>query len=433
MSAPRGLVLTASGSGSGKTLITLGLLRAYRDRGTAVAGAKSGPDYIDPGFHVAACGRQSVNLDAWAMDPASLRARAGATDAPLLLIEGAMGALDGARPCGAGSTADLAACLGVPLVMVIDIRHAAQSAVLAPAGLAALRPDVTIAGAILNGSGSDAHAAMARGALERAGIAVFGALRRIGDLTLPSRHLGLVPAGEAGEPALEAFCRCAGAAVAAHIDLDALAGAARPLTPGGALRRLAPPGQRIAVARDHAFAFAYPHLMDDWCAAGAEVIPFAPLADEAPDSHADAVFLPGGYPELHAGRLAAAARFRSGMTAAAARGALIYGECGGYMALGRVLTDAEGTHHRMLDLLPVETSFATRHLSLGYRRLAPCPGAPWQGGLAGHEFHYATVTAEGPGPALFTACDAAGAALAPMGLALGRVSGSFAHVIAPAD
>jgi cobyrinic acid a,c-diamide synthase len=143
------------------------------------------------------------------------------------------------------------------------------------------------------------------------------------------------------------------------------------------------------------------------------------------------VFLPGGYPELHAGPLAAARGFATGMHAAADRGVVIYGECGGFMALGETLTDEGGRVHAMLGLLPVATSFAERRLTLGYRRLAPRPGAPWSQPLAGHEFHYATITASGPGEALFDATDAMGQPLAPMGLRRGRIAGSFAHVIGP--
>ncbi|MFN7104951.1 MAG: cobyrinic acid a,c-diamide synthase, partial [Pseudorhizobium sp.] len=167
-----------------------------------------------------------------------------------------------------------------------------------------------------------------------------------------------------------------GAADAASrsVDLAALAALARPLAASGAGRSgwpvlLPPPGQRIAVASDVAFAFAYPHLLRGWQAAGAEILSFSPLADEAPDAGADAVYLPGGYPELHAGQLAAASRFKAGMQQAAERGAAVYGECGGYMVLGEGLIDAGGERHAMLGLLPLVTSFAARKLHLGYRRL----------------------------------------------------------------
>ncbi len=425
----RGLVIAAPASGTGKTTVTLGLLRALRDRGLSVAGAKSGPDYIDPALHAAACGRPSVNLDAWAMPPARLRALAAGQSADLLIVEGAMGVLDAAAD-GRGSAADLAATLGLPLVLVLAIDGQGQSAALAPAGLRAMRPGLPLAGVILNRAASPRHAALAGRGLEAAGVPILGAIPRSTDLTLPSRHLGLVLPGEI--VGLEATLARAAETIAAAVDLDALLAATRPLAPpGAAAPRLPPLGQRIAVARDAAFAFAYPHLLADWHAAGAAIAPFAPLANEPPASDADAIFLPGGYPELHVGALAAAQTFAAGIRAAAARGATIYGECGGFMALGDTLTDAEGRTHAMLGLLPLATSFAERRLSLGYRRLTPRPGAPWTQPLAGHEFHYATITASGPGEALFDATDATGHPLAPMGLRRGCTTGSFAHVIGP--
>ncbi|MEM9047381.1 MAG: cobyrinate a,c-diamide synthase [Pseudomonadota bacterium] len=442
----KGLVLAAPASGAGKTVITLALLRAYRARGIAVRAAKSGPDYIDPAFHAAACGWPSVNLDGWAMAPALIRSLAAGQGDPasgmpggsILLIEGAMGALDAAAD-GRGSVAALADMLGLPLVLVLDAAGQGQSAALAAAGLRAMRPGLALAGVIFNRIASPRHAALARAGLAELGVPVFGAVSRDPALALPERHLGLVQAAETA--GLQAWLDRAGEILARSVDLDALLGAAADLaapTGSGWAKAVAqtatllpPPGQRIALAWDTAFAFAYPHLLAGWQSAGAEILPFSPLADEAPDSNADAVFLPGGYPELQAGRLAAADGFRRGMHAAARRGARIDGECGGYMVLGEGLIDAKGGRHSMLGLLPLETSFAERRLSLGYRRLDPLPGAAWPGALAAHEFHYATILREGAAARLFSARDAAGMPLAPMGLRQGGVSGSFAHLIAP--
>ncbi|MFV0334142.1 MAG: cobyrinate a,c-diamide synthase [Tropicimonas sp.] len=425
----RGIVIAAPTSGAGKTTITLGILRALSRRGVAVRAAKSGPDYIDPAFHEAACGALSVNLDAWAMPPATLRARAAAQGGEVLVIEGAMGVLDGARD-GTGSAADLARALGLPLLLVLDIAKSGQSALLPAIGLRALHPGLPLAGVILNRAGTPAHVALARAPLEAAGVTVFGALARDGALHLPERHLGLVQAGET--EGLDAFLDRAAEQVEAGIDLDALLDAAAPLPPPGSdYPKLPPPGQRIAIARDPAFAFAYPHLLADWRAQGAEILPFSPLAGQGPDARADAVYLPGGYPELFADRLAGASGFRDGMQAAAGRGARIHGECGGFMALGQGLIDGDGARHAMLGLLPLVTSFHTRRLTLGYRRLSPLPGAPWTMPLMGHEFHYATILEEGPAERLFAATDATGAALPQMGLRIGNIAGSYAHVIGP--
>lgn len=431
-----GLVLAAPSSGAGKTTVTLGLLRAFARDGFAVRAAKSGPDYIDPAFHAVACGAPSFNLDAWAMPPDALRARAAALGGAPLLIEGAMGVLDGARD-GTGSVADLARVLNLPVVLVLDIAKQSHSAPLAAAGFRALCPDVPLAGVILNRAGSAAHAAMARRAVEEAGIRVFGSVPRDPGLALPERHLGLVQAAETD--GLEQFLDRAAHTVSAGVDLDAVYGAAdamaapgaHAVTPGGAA--LAPLGQRIAVARDTAFAFSYPHILMDWRAAGAEITFFSPLNDEGPDPGATAVFLPGGYPELHAGPLSQAHRFHAGMHEAARRGACIYGECGGYMTLGDGLIDTAGKRHAMLGLLPLETSFAALRLSLGYRQLTALDalGAPFDGAYRGHEFHYATITQEGTADRLFDARDAAGRDLGPVGLRQGRVCGSFAHLIGP--
>ncbi|KGM30466.1 cobyrinate a,c-diamide synthase [Inquilinus limosus] len=440
MPAPA-LMIAAPASGSGKTVVTLGLLRHLRDRGVAVASAKSGPDYIDPAFHAAASGRPCVNLDSWAMRPETLDALAArqAEGADLLIVEAAMGLFDGAPGPGSvgdGSAADLAARFGWPVVLVLDAGGQGFSAAAVLAGFKAFRADVRIAGVIFNRVGSARHEAILRRAADHVGLPVLGLVPRLPALALPSRHLGLVQAGE--HAALEAFLAAAGEAVGTAVDGEALEQVALLSSPspcgrGDSDRFALPPlGQRIAVPRDTAFAFAYPHLLAAWRQAGAEILPFSPLADEAPDASADAVYLPGGYPELQAGRLAGNRRFLDGLRAAAGQGRAVYGECGGYMVLGAGLTDAEGNRHAMAGLLPVETSFAERRLHLGYRRaalvaatsLGPA-GTVWRG----HEFHYASILSEGPGEALFEAWDAEGATLGRLGRRTGSVFGSFFHLI----
>lgn len=419
-----GLILAAPASGSGKTTVSLGLLRAFRDRNVAARGAKSGPDYIDPRFHEAACGLPSVNLDAWAMKPDRLRSLAAGKE--LLLVEGAMGLFDGAPPDGKGSTADLSRHLGIPAALVVDAARMAHSVAPLVAGFAAQDRDVRVAGIVLNRVGSPRHESMLVRALEPLGIPVLGALPRQKDLSQPSRHLGLVQASE--RPDLEDFIRRAAEIMARHVDLDALAGLAAPPRPpaGGPKVPVRPPAQRIALARDEAFAFAYPHLLADWRAAGAEILPFSPLADE-PAPPADLVYLPGGYPELHAGRLARAARFMDSLRETAGRGVAVYGECGGYMALGESLVDADGAAHRMAGLLPLTTSFAEPRLHLGYRT-ARALGGPFPGVHAAHEFHYA-ATLRSKGPALFDVWNAEGDRMPPVGLISGSASGSFLHLI----
>lgn len=428
------LIIAAPASGAGKTVATLALLALMRARGVRVAAAKVGPDYIDPAFHAAATGRDCLNLDPWAMSGAELaaRLRQAADDAELLLIEGVMGLFDGAAD-GSAATADLAARFDLPVLLVIDAGRMGASAAALAHGFASLREDVSVVGVLFTNVASDGHAAMLRAAVEeQAGLEVVGALRRDAALALPSRHLGLVQAREHGT--LDGLLRAAAEQAAEHVSLCRLANLTRPLPNLEHDAPALPPlGQRIAIARDDAFAFVYPHWLADWRAAGADIAFFSPLADEAAPEDADAVFLPGGYPELHAGRLAAAGTFRASLRRAAERGALIYGECGGYMALGEALIDADGVRHEMAGLLPVVTSFAERRLHLGYRAMTHDAPLPFPATLRGHEFHYAREAERGDASALFTnVTNATGGALPDAGLWVENVMGSFLHVISEA-
>ncbi len=410
-------MLAAPASGSGKTTVAAGLVRALRRQGLAVQPYKAGPDYIDAGFLAAAAGRPCLNLDPWAMRPETLAA-ALCRDADIAVAEGVMGLFDGPEG-GGGSTADLAALTGWPVVLVVDCARQGQSVAALLEGFAGHRGDIRIAGAVLNRVAGARHEALLR---ERAGaVPVLAALPREPGLALPSRHLGLVQAGE--HPALDAWLeRAADLVPAAAMPFGPLNLPAAEHADGAPLP---PPGQRIAVARDEAFAFAYEHMLAGWQRAGAELAFFSPLADEAPEG--DAVFLPGGYPELHAGRLAAAGSF---MAALRRHEGPVYGECGGYMVLGEGLEDAEGKRHAMAGLLPLETSFVEPARRLGYRRLAAKGGGfPPGRAFRGHEFHYARALREGPGEALFEMADAQERPLGPAGLRRGRVAGSFMHLI----
>jgi len=419
----KGLILTAPNSGGGKTILTLGILRALRKRGQAIRSGKSGPDYIDPRFHEAASGTACINLDAWAMSHTRLHELA-AGQAPLL-IEGAMGLFDGAPPDGKGATADLARILGLPCVLICDVSKQSQSVAAVVEGFSRHANDVNIVGVILNKVGSPRHEAMLRRALIPVGLPVLGAVYRDAKLETPSRHLGLVQANERDD--LNSFLDYAATISKKSIDLDALLSLFKPLPKKvKETNILPPPAQSIAIAADQAFAFAYPHLLKAWQEAGAELSFFSPLNDEAPAPN-DLVILPGGYPELHAGKLAANQNFITGVQKAKA----VYGECGGYMTMGEGLIDANGNRHQMLGLLALETSFAKRKLYLGYRTLNP-QGGLWDMPLKGHEFHYAT-TLKANGKPLFHATDAENTDLPHMGQISGSHSGSFAHIIDRAD
>jgi cobyrinic acid a,c-diamide synthase len=432
----RGLIVAAPRSGSGKTTVTLGLLAALKRRGVAVCAAKAGPDYIDAAFHAAATGAPSVNLDSWAMAPALLDAlaREASQTAEILVIEGVMGLFDGvAGPPGrSGATADLAARFHLPVLLVLDVTGQSQTAAAVVGGIAAYDPAVQVAGVVLNRVGSERHRLLVADAMGVSGMPVLGAVPRDATLVIPERHLGLVQAGEHADLAVR-LDRLADMAER-HLDLDGIMAAAAPLAPGGtdSMAALPPPGQRIALARDRAFSFVYPHVVDGWRRSGAEIIAFSPLADEPPRSDCDSCWLPGGYPELHAGALAAARRFRDGLARFAATRP-VHGECGGYMVLGEGLEDADGTRHAMTGLLGHATSFATRKLHLGYREarlIAAGPLGSAGAAIRGHEFRYASLAAPGQDEPLVDLIDGQGRALGPSGGRRGHVTGAFFHAIA---
>jgi cobyrinic acid a,c-diamide synthase len=435
--SPPGLMISAPSSGTGKTTVMLGLLRALSEDGLTVQPYKSGPDYIDPAFHRAACGRASFNMDTWAMGPNLLGAVAAqAEGADICVAEGSMGLYDGVATrgqIGFGSSSETAARMGWPVILVVDVSGQAQSAAATALGFKAYMPDLPFAGVILNRVASPRHERLARLGMEKAGLTVLGSLPRRGDLALPERHLGLIQAVE--HPDLEEAIKGYANFLRDHIDLGAIRAAAtgQPAQ-AGTFNLPKPPAQRIALAQDAAFSFTYPHLLEGWRTAGAEILPFSPLADEAPDASADLVWLPGGYPELHAGRLASADRFRAGLVKHA-QDRPIHGECGGYMALGAALIDKDGVSHQMAGLLGLVTTYEKRKFHLGYRRVelvAGMPGLDAGDKLFGHEFHYSTIL-EQPDAPLAKVSDADGNPVPETGSQNGHVTGTFFHLITPQE
>lgn len=446
-------MVAAPRSGSGKTTLTLALLSAFRRRGLVVRALKTGPDYIDPAFHEAATGQACGNLDSWAMSPDALRTRLlqarmaqAGRHADLLIVESSMGLFDGLTgPEGArGAAADIAARFGIPVLLVLDVRGQGQSVGAVAEGMARWSDRVAVRAVVLNHVGSARHEALCRDALR---LPCLGAFRRDAAIALPERHLGLVQARERGD--LPGFFSLLADKAEKELDLDAILAEAAELPPepppeprrpenrrqGERAQEngfVPPPGQRIALADDAAFSFLYAHLAQDWRAAGAEILPFSPLADEGPDERADCCWLPGGYPEIHAGRLAGAERFRDGMRAFA-QTRPVHGECGGYMVLGASLEDASGKTHAMLGLLSHGTSFARRKMALGYREahlLNDTLLGPAGRVLRGHEFHYARVVDPGQDAPFATLFDGEGRPLGPAGGQRARVSGTFFHMLA---
>jgi cobyrinic acid a,c-diamide synthase len=431
-----GLIIAAARSGAGKTTVTLAILAALARRGIKVRAAKAGPDYIDPAFHTVATGAPGINLDSWAMPPPLIDALVAETAraADLLVIEGVMGLFDGVpgAPGRTGATADLAARLQFPVLLVLDVTGQSQSAAAVARGFALHDPAVRIAGVVLNRVGSERHRALVDDAMTAAGIPVLGALPRDASLALPERHLGLVQAREHAD--LNTYLDRLATAAERHLDLDAVIAAATTphILTEEKIVPLPPPGQRIALAADAAFTFVYPHVLDGWRRASAEIVPFSPLADEPPLERCDCCWLPGGYPELHAAKLAAAGRFRAGL-AQFARTRAVHGECGGYMVLGEGLEDADGVRHAMTGLLGHSTSFAARKLTLGYREarlLGDSPLGSAAARLRGHEFHYATTIMPGNDAPLAELTDGQGRPLGTAGARRGQVTGTFFHAIA---
>lgn len=437
MSLPPGLMISAPASGTGKTTLMLGLLRALAKRGVTVQPFKSGPDYIDPAFHLAASGRPSYNLDSWSMTRDLLGNLVSAAEgADLALAEGSMGLFDGVAvpgETGSGASADISSLAGWPVVLILDVSGQAQSAAATAQGFATMRPDVPLAGVVLNRVASPRHETLLRAGMDQVGVPILGALPRRGAVELPERHLGLIQAEE--QPELQKLLDEAGAFISENLDLDTvLAAAGETRLTRGARQIAQPPGQRIALARDAAFSFVYPHLLDSWRSDGAEVIPFSPLADEAPAPDADICWLPGGYPELHAGTLAAAENFRASLQDFA-RTRPVHGECGGYMAMGTGLVDKDGTRHQMAGLLGLETSYEKRKMHLGYRQAnlhSPMLGQKAGTRLRGHEFHYSTILAQ-PDTPLAQVADSNGVEVPETGSRRGNATGTFFHLIAAAS
>ncbi len=437
-----GFIIAAPSSGSGKTVVTIGLLRALARRGVAIAPAKIGPDYIDPAFHEFASGRPSYNLDGWAMRQELLRELASIMerDASLLLVEGVMGLYDGAvKPGlnGHGATADIARLLNLPVIMVIDCARMGQSVAAVVQGFAKFDSTINVAGVILNKLGSVRHVEMIKSALNQINMPVVGAVPRSDVMQLSSRHLGLVQASELKN--IERQIDTIADHIEAHVDLDGLKGLAGGIESGISqdgqekfleadyLSEAIFPGNHIAVARDDAFRFFYPHHQYRLEKACEKLSFFSPLNDEAPLPEADTVFLPGGYPELFADQLSRAAHFKEGVRAAASAGKTVYGECGGYMTLGETLIDKSGVSYEMLGLLDLVTSFKTPKLNLGYRYIERSDvNSEMRPRFRAHEFHYATIEREAGTPLYYDLDDERDV---HYGLTSGSVSGSFMHLI----
>lgn len=425
-------MISAVGSSSGKTLFTSGLIRALKNRGETICPFKVGPDFIDPAYLSLAAGTTCYNLDPWAMRPTRLAELVHHMPAnAYAVVEGVMGLFDGARD-GTGSTADLSAQLGWPVILLVDVAGQGATAAAVVRGCLDHMAEVRPAAVVFNRVGGLAHQDLLEEAMAQLPVPILGYLERRPELSLPSRHLGLVQAGELEN--LDQILNQAADWVAGNIDLSRLTGFFRPAKPHSLHDHSIgwqPLAQHVAVARDHAFGFCYPHLLNSWRRIGVEISFFSPLADETPNPSAGAVFLPGGYPELYAGVLSQSGRTIAALKQTQAEGKVIYGECGGYMFMGEALVDRQGQSHAMAGLLPLVTSFENPKIHLGYRRVLNLDANPLGvSGLRfrGHEFHYATEI-DNRANALFGVSDARGDKLGKVGARVGQVFGSFVHLV----
>lgn len=433
------LVVAGVASGVGKTTFTLGLLEALRRRGLVVQPFKVGPDFIDPGFHGLVAGRPSHNLDGWLCSRDVVRATVArhAADADLALVEGVMGCFDGrGASSDEGSTAEIAKWLGAPAVLVVDAWAMARSAGAIVLGFERFDADLDLAGVVFNRVAGETHWQWLREAVTARCRAVpLGYLPRRDSLALPERHLGLVTAAEHGMP--RAVLDELVGAIEATVDVDALLRLARSaVEPDATPARArgsggAPTRARIGVARDVAFQFYYPANFELLRAAGAELVFWSPLDDaELPD--VDALYLGGGYPEVHAGRLAANIPMREAVRAFALGGRPVYAECGGLLYLAEALEDEAGVLQPMVGVLPTVGRMAPRRLTLGYAEVEvtrATPLGPAGTVVRGHEFHASRID-EVPEevPRAYTVRTSRGGAPRAEGYLLGETLMSYVHL-----
>ncbi|OKP72695.1 cobyrinic acid a,c-diamide synthase [Paenibacillus sp. P3E] len=450
-------VVAGTGSGSGKTTVTLGLLRAFARRGLTVQAFKCGPDYIDPAYHAAVTGRPARNLDAWMTSSEYMLEYylRSSEAADLSVIEGVMGLYDGKEATAlTGSTAEIALLTDSPVLLVVDVRSMGRSAAAIVLGFQLLEPGVHIAAVIVNCCGSASHYRTVKAAIEVAcHIPVIGWLERDRGLDIPERHLGLLPAVERGE--LEPLFDRAADLLEAGTDLDLLlelAAAAPALrypkakglgsdevsaagkpsedTPQ-AMVTAYDPAPVIAVARDAAFNFYYADNLELLAQAGARLAYFSPLSGEGVPPQADGIYIGGGFPEEFAAGIAGNSIFMDGLRAAAAAGMPLYAECGGYMVLARSLTDRSGAMHQMAGIIPADTVMQKQRAALGYREVtarADCLLLKQGERLRGHEFHYSQMN-YAQGESQLYAYDSHGrSGSQPEGYVSGNVMAAYAHI-----
>lgn len=391
------LVISAPHRSSGKTTVSIGLCAALAGRGLKVQPFKKGPDYIDPMWLTAAAGRECRNLDLFMMGETKIMESfcRGAAGADLSLVEGNMGLYDGMEVDGTGSTAALARQLGAPVVLVVDARKMTRSVAPLLLGYQGFEPDITIAGVILNKVSGPRHEAKLRAAIERyTDIEVLGAVRRLPEIGITQRHLGLTPARE--EAAAPEVIGAISDIIAKCVDLEqlaAVAGQAAPLPDAGSGDLPSREASvRLGIARDRAFTFYYPENLEALAAAGAELVPFSPLEDEELPE-VDGLYIGGGFPEVFMDELEANVALRGQVRRVVDEAMPVYAECGGLMYLaGRM--SWEGRQREMVGSLPCDIEMHKKPRGHGYMRLKTTGAGGWfaaEETINAHEFHYSEI------------------------------------------
>jgi cobyrinic acid a,c-diamide synthase len=432
----RGLVIAGTQSGVGKTTITLGLIAALRRRGLTVQPFKVGPDFIDPGHHTQAAGRISRNLDGWMLrkDDNLALFRRHARAAQVAVVEGVMGLFDGYDGLSeAGSTAQMAKWLGLPVLLVVDARSMARSAAALVHGFATFDPDLALAGVIFNRVGSAAHLHYLEQALSQLDkVKCVGGLPREQELAIPERHLGLFTAED--HPLEERRLEHLADFLVSHLDLEGLLESLPVLSlpPETPVASAAPPTVRLGVARDQAFCFYYQENLELLARFGAELVPFSPLTDRELPENLHGIYLGGGYPELYAKQLSDNESLKKNIAAQAAAGLPVYAECGGLMYLSREIEDLEGKRHTMAEVLPLQVRMLPRLKALGYREITLTSSSllgPPGTKARGHEFHYSEIAAELEDlPRLYKITARQGAEVVPEGYCINNVLASYVHL-----
>jgi len=406
MNIPR-IVLAGTHSGVGKTTLATGLMAALKKRERPIQGYKVGPDYIDPSYHAAATGRPSRNLDRWLLGEHLPSVFAQSAEERWAVVEGVMGLFDGmSGTAGFGSTADVAKLLQTPIILIVDASSMSRSVAALVHGFNTYDPEVNLQGVILNRVKSLAQEKILREALNDLQIPVLGVLPKEAALHLPERHLGLVPVGESG--LLEGFIDTLSQLVTQHINLEQveriMLGAPdfdEPISVN--THAVAIPSKpiaeenkfRLGLAQDEAFLFYYHDALELAKRLNFILVPFSPLHDVALPPDLDGIFIGGGFPELHLDRLSENLTFIDSLRSYAASGKPVYAECGGYMYLGRSITDFEGREVPLAGIIPMKAEMTRRLQGIGYRRGVLREDTflgPRGTTVQGHEFHYSRVT-----------------------------------------